>query len=398
MTILSLNCGSSSLKFALFAREGEREGGLGAARLAEGAVERIGEATGRAWLRHGAARVEQEVACRDHAAALHLAFGLLSSAGLPEVTIAGHRVVHGGPTHVAPALVDGALLASLRALTPLSPLHMPAALAGIDAVSALHPRLPQVACFDTAFHQGLPEVARRLPLPDRFNQDEVRRYGFHGLSYEYVLSTLRPVPARLVIAHLGNGASLVAVRDGRSVDTTMGLTPTGGVPMGTRTGDLDPGVLLYLARRYRLDLDALERLVDREAGLLAIGGTADMKTLLLRAPDDPRARLAVDLFGYAIRKAIGAYAAALGGLELLVFTGGIGERAPAIRAEACRGLEFLGVALEPGRNQANEPVISARGSRAEVRVVATDEDLVIARHARRLLLERPGIPGPPALH
>jgi acetate kinase len=230
----------------------------------------------------------------------------------------------------------------------------------------------------------MPEVARRLPLPDRFK--EIRRYGFHGLSYEYVMSALGPAaPSRIVIAHLGNGASLVAVKDGRSIDTTMGLTPAGGILMGTRPGDLDPGVLIYLAREKGLGPDALEQLVDRESGLVAIGGTSDMKTLLERSPSDPRAQLAVEMFGYSVRKAIGAFAAALGGLDLLVFTGGIGEHAAPVRAEACRGLEPFGIEVDAKRNAAHAAIISAASSRAVVRVVTTDEDAVIARHARRLV-------------
>jgi acetate kinase len=379
--VLTLNSGSSSLKFALFGIDDGSE-----RRLAEGAVEQIGQGQARTWFRRGADRTERDARCENHGAALDLAFELLAKEGLKPASVAAHRVVHGGPEHVAPALVDAALLEDLHRTVLLAPLHLPACIAGIEAIATRHPGLPQVACFDTAFHAALPEVARRLPLPDRFR--DVRRYGFHGLSYEYVMSTLgADVPPRIVIAHLGNGASLVAVKNGRAIDTTMGLTPSGGIPMGTRTGDLDPGVLVYLARTHGLDSDALERLVDRESGLLAVGGTADMKTLLDRSGTDPRARLAVEMFAYAVRKAIGAFAAALGGIDLLVFTGGIGERAAAIRAEACRGLEPLGIELDADRNARDEEIISGAASRSLVRVVTTDEDLVIARHARRLLRE-----------
>jgi acetate kinase len=372
--VLSINCGSSSLKFAVYAEGSER-------RAAEGAVERIGGAGGRAWIRQGAARAEREAACPDHAAALAMAFELLATSDAPRAAVAGHRIVHGGPDHVRPALVDKALLASLRSLVPLAPLHLPSSLAAIEAIAARDPGLPQVACFDTAFHAGLPELARRLPLPERYR--EVRRYGFHGLSYEYVMSVLGPAaPARIVIAHLGNGASLVAIKDGLPVDTTMGLTPAGGILMGTRTGDLDPGAMIYLARERGLGPDALEQLLERESGLLAIGGTPDMEALLARSSTEPGARLAVEMFGYAVRKAIGAFAAALGGLDLLVFTGGIGERAPEIRSEACRGLECLGVVLDADRNAGSEEIASAPSSRVLVRVVSTDEDLMIARHAR----------------
>jgi acetate kinase len=377
--VLSINNGSSSLKFALFAIDdgGER-------RLAEGAVERIGGGQGRAWIGQGTARTEREATCANHGAALDLTFELLAKKGLQRVSVAGHRVVHGGPEHVQPAIVDAALLASLRLIVPFAPLHLPASIAGIEAIATRDPALPQIVCFDTAFHATLPEVARRLPLPERF--EGVRRYGFHGLSYEYVMSTLGPAaPPRIVIAHLGNGASLVAVKDGRAIDTTMGLTPAGGILMGTRTGDLDPGVLIYLAREKGLRPDALESLVDRESGLLAIGGTSDMRTLLDRAGTDPRARLAVEMFGYAVRKAIGAFAAALGGIDLLVFTGGIGEHAAPVRAEACRGLEQFGIEVDAARNARDEAIISVASSRSVVRVMPTDEDLVIARHARRLV-------------
>ncbi len=320
MTCLCINAGSSSLKVALFA-PGPRP-------LARVAIERV----------------------HDHVAALDAALGQLG--GEPPALVA-HRIVHGGAAHTAPCWVDDALVASLTRLVPLAPLHQPAALAGIAAVTARLPGARQVACFDTAFHAQLPAVARTLPIAA-----DVRRYGFHGLSYEYVLSVLAPVPPRLVIAHLGSGASLVAVAHGRSIDTTMGMTPDGGIPMGTRTGDLDPGVLLYLARERGLGTDAIERLVEREGGLVAIAGTADMKELLAR--DDAAARLAVELFAYAVKKAIGAYAAALGGLDLIVFTGGIGEHAARVRELATAGLGFLG---------------------ADVRVIPTDEDLVMARHA-----------------
>jgi acetate kinase len=378
--VLCINGGSSSLKFAVFAAkdDGER-------RLADGAIEGAVGGQARAFLRKNGARIEKQVDGEDEKAALTAAFALLDQACLPAPTVAGHRIVHGGSRHTAPERIDGAMMASLRELIPLAPLHLPSAIAAIDAVSARLPALPQVACFDTAFHATLPEVASRLPLPDRFVAAGVRRYGFHGLSYEYVMSVLGPsAPRRVVIAHLGSGASLVAVREGRAIDTTMGLTPTGGVPMGTRTGDLDPGVLLFLARTIGLSPDELEHVVDRESGLLAIGGTADMKMLVARSRSDARARLAVEVFGYAVRKSIGALAAALGGIDLLVFTGGIGEHAPEVRAEACRGLDALGIALDPAENARNADVVSTGESRCAVRVIPTDEDRIVARHAHRV--------------
>jgi acetate kinase len=377
--LLALNAGSSSLKFALF----DPDGG-GERRLAEGSIERIGASSSRAWIGRGGERDERGTACRDHREALELAFELLGEGSRSRLAAVGHRVVHGGVDHVQPTRVDRALVEQLRELSVLAPLHLPASLAGIEAILARHPELPQVACFDTAFHASLPEVARRLPLPERF--DAVRRYGFHGLSYESVMATLgASAPARIVIAHLGSGASLVAVRDGRAVDTTMSFTPSGGIPMGTRSGDLDPGILIYLLRVHGLDADALEQLIERESGLLALGGSADLITLLERSATEEGARLATQSFGYAVRKTIGAYAAALGGLDLLVFTGGIGQHAAPVRAEACRALEAFGVELDRERNERNADVVSTRSSRAVIRVIATREEEMIARHTRRVL-------------
>jgi acetate kinase len=243
-----------------------------------------------------------------------------------------------------------------------------------------------VACFDTAFHATLPEVARRLPLPAAVLGDEVRRYGFHGLSYAHVMWTLGPsAPSRIVIAHLGSGASLVAVADGRAVDTTMGFTPAGGIPMGTRTGDLDPGALFYLSRARGLSLDALEQVCEHASGLRGVGGSADVRILEARAGQDPSAALALAMFGYGVRKAIGAFAAVLGGLDLLVFTGGIGEHAPAVRAEACRGLEPLGVRLDPTGNADNADRVSTDASPCAVRIVPADEEAAMAREVRALL-------------
>ena len=300
----------------------------------------------------------------------------------------GHRLVHGGRHHVAPERVTDALLADLRALVPLAPLHLPSGIAGVEAVTTRFPALPQAVCFDTTFHRDLPEVARRLALPRALADPAgIQRFGFHGLSYEYVMERLGPAGrGRVVIAHLGNGASMAAVRDGRAVDTTMGLTPAGGFMMGTRTGDLDPGVLVYLAREKGYDANGLDRLVNKESGLLGVSGvSADMKTLLERRDEDEKAALAVAMFVYQVRKQVGAFAAALGGLDTLVFTGGIGERAAPVRAEICDGLGHLGVYLDPARNAAHGNPASMPGSRCQVRIVATREDLMIARHTRGVL-------------
>jgi acetate kinase len=379
--VLCLNAGSSSLKFSVY-QDDERL-------LAEGAVEEIGRAGARAWIKRGAG-ASQAVPGRfaDHGAAVIGVFDQFGRHALPEPAAVGHRLVHGGEAHAAPERVTPSLLAALRQVIPLAPLHMPSGLAGVEAVAARYPTVPQVVCFDTAFHRDLPDVARRLPLPSALPSAARRRFGFHGLSYEYVVSRLGAGAGRLVIAHMGNGASMAAVRDGRSVDTTMGLTPAGGFMMGTRTGDLDPGVLTYLMREAGYDADRLDRLVNRESGLLGVGGSADMKTLLERRDRDPQAALAVAMFCYQARKAIGALAAALGGLDTLVFTGGIGERAAPVRAAICDGLGHLGVKLDPERNAAHAETVSPAGSACTVRVVDTNEELMIARHCRAVLFPK----------
>jgi acetate kinase len=382
--ILCLNRGSSSLKFALY-----ESGDDGEKPLAAGAVEGIGTGTTRSWIRVGREepRDDGRVAAGGAREPVAAVFEALASRRLDAPTAVGHRIVHGGPDLVAPTLVDDRVSATLRAAVPFAPLHLPAELEGIAAVTARHPRLPQVVCFDTAFHARMPAVARRLPLPRAMWDAGIRRYGFHGLSYEYVVGTIGAATlGRAVVAHLGNGASLAAIRDGQSVDTTMGLTPAGGIVMGTRTGDLDPGVLTHLLAHRGYDVAALERLVDRESGLLGVSGTsADMRQLLAVRARDPHAAEAVDLFCYDVRKQIGAFAAVLGGIDTLVFTGGIGEHAAPVRWEVCQGLEHIGIRIDAARNDVHAPVISPAAGRCLVRVVPTDEDLMIARHTRRVL-------------
>jgi acetate kinase len=381
--ILCLNSGSSSLKFALYGKDD-----AGEALYARGAVERLGVGAGHLWIHgpRGEALLQTQREFPDHRAAVQALFAAQERLGLPPPAAVGHRVVHGGATHAAPERVDRGLIATLRDLVPLAPLHLPSAIDVIEAVAAHFPGLPQVACFDTAFHRRMPEVAQRLPLPRDVWEAGVRRYGFHGLSYEYIVESLETVPGRLVIAHLGNGASMVALRDGRPLDTTMGFTPTGGLPMGTRSGDLDPGVLFYLMTARGYDARRLAQLVDEEAGLLGVSGiSSDMKTLLQRRDHEPDAALAVAIFCYQVRKQIGAFAAVLGGLDMLVFTGGIGERAAPVRWAACQGLEHLGIRLDPQRNDAHASSVGMPGSPCSVRVIPTDEDLMIARHTRRLL-------------
>ena len=382
--VLCLNAGSSSLKFTFQAGED---------RLAQGAVERVGSGSGRFWLRGGARPFDRAGSFPDHANALQSVLAALDAAELHPQTVA-HRLVHGGPVHHQPSIIDSALLDSLRELVHFAPLHLPAELAVIDAIARHYPGVPQVACFDTHFHWELPEVARRLPLPRALHDQGVRRYGFHGLSYEFVVSTLGAAQlGRAVIAHLGNGASLAAVRDGHPIDTTMAFTPASGVMMGTRAGDLDPGVVLFLLARGA-DAAEVERLLGRDSGLLGVSGsTSDMQELIAARASDPRAALAVEMFCWSCRKAVGALAAALGGLDTLVFTGGIGENAAPVRAEICAGLAHLGLALDATANAAGAPIVSAPGSPCVVRVIRTDEDAVIARHARALNKQANGLPG-----
>jgi acetate kinase len=304
----------------------------------------------------------------------------------------GHRIVHGGPRHHQPQPVTPALLDDLRQLIPFAPNHLPDEIAIIEALSGARPDVPQIVCFDTAFHHDLPEIASRLPIPRVYDSKGVRRYGFHGLSFSFLAQELQKIagPAasssKAILAHLGNGSSLAAVLEGRSIDTSMGFTPIGGVVMSTRSGDLDPGLVTYLARSEGLNADELEDLLSHRAGLLGISGaTGDMRQLLHAERTDPACRIAVAIYCYQIKKCIGGFAAALGGLDTLVFSGGIGEHAPSIRANICEGLEFLGVRLEGGANAANAAVISMPDAPVIVRVIPTDEEVMIARAAWHVL-------------
>jgi acetate kinase len=382
-TILSLNGGSSSLKFAVYRLSGTAE-----ERMFSGAVEAIGQPSGKAWLRGGDKMLQEETGkFPDHTAAMKKMFAGLREQGVEKLAAAGHRIVHGGPKFTAPQLIDAQLKQALKELIPFAPLHLPSQIAMIEAVEAHFPDLPQVACFDTAFHSRMPEVAQRFALPQRFWEQGIRRYGFHGLSYEYVIGKLGgKLGRRAIIAHLGNGASMVALKDGLPMDTSMGMTPTGGFMMGTRSGDLDPGVLIHLLKTG-YSAEQLEELVDHEAGLLGVSGhTSDMKALLQKSQTDSAAHMAVKMFAYQVRKFIGAYAAVLNGLDTLVFTGGIGERAADVRGKICSGLGYLGVALETQANAQNAEVISLPNSQCAVRVVQTDEDLMIVRHTRAVSL------------
>ncbi len=383
--ILCLNAGSSSLKFALYRRDAGAERPIAAGNADRIGLDRPGQLTleGPA----GEPLVDRPQTFPDHAAAVQAAFGTIEANGLPAPIGVGHRVVHGGPNHAEPERIDDALVDELRRLVPFAPLHQPGAVRVIEAARARHPDLPQVACFDTAFHRRMPEIAQRLPLPAALWGRGIRRYGFHGLSYESILESLGPdADGRLIIAHLGNGASMAAVHDGNPVDTTMGFTPAGGLMMGTRPGDLDPGLLTYLLERQGYDSTGLDRLIHRESGLLGVSGISpDMRTLLERRDSEPAAAMAVAMFCRIARKHVGALASALGGLDRLVFTAGIGERSAPVRAGICEGLEFLGVAIDPARNEAHADRIGSASGRVDVRVIATTEDRVIARHTRRLI-------------
>ena len=381
--LLSLNGGSSSLKFAVYRLRGQEE-----ERVLSGAIEAIGAEGGRIWLRAGSKMLfDQKSFFADYGTATSAMFAALRGNGFDEFAAAGHRIVHGGPKFTAPQRIEKAMIAALKELVPFAPLHLPSQVAMIEAVAAHYPNLPQVACFDTAFHSRMPEVAQRFALPIDLWQQGIKRYGFHGLSYEYVVGKLgKSLGRNAIVAHLGNGASMAALRDGAPMDTSMGLTPAGGFMMGTRSGDLDPGVLLHLTEAGYSG-DQLEKMINHESGLLGVSGeTSEMRVLLEKRQSDPAAALAIEMFCYQIRKYIGAFTAVLGGLETLVFTGGIGERAAPVRAEICAGLEYLGIALDVEANGRNSEIISIQGSHCVVRVIETDEDLMIARHTRSVAL------------
>ncbi|HEY9072824.1 MAG TPA: acetate/propionate family kinase [Desulfobaccales bacterium] len=346
--ILTINSGSSSIKFSLYGL-GETESLYLKGELAGIGVERgYLQAEDQA----GHQLTARKIDLPDHDAAWKTLFDWLQGHEIgKDLHAVGHRLVHGGTTHVKPQLVSPALIEDLKLLMPLAPDHLPHEIKGLRAVQRHYPRLPQVVCFDTAFHRRMPEVAQRYALPEPLYRAGLQRYGFHGLSYEYILRELireEGASGKLIIAHLGNGASLVAIKDGQNLDTTMGLTPAGGLVMGTRVGDLDPGVMLYLLQEKGMTPAAVNHLVNHQAGLLGISEiSSDMQDLLARADTEAGAALAVELFCYQARKFAGALAAVLGGLDTLVFTGGIGENSATIRARICANLEFLGIHLDP---------------------------------------------------
>src|SRR5512135_3303748 len=380
--ILTINGGSSSIKFALF------EAGDSLRRLLEGGMERIGlpEATLRVKGLNPADNFSRLVTAPDHTVAVGILMDWIQErSGHDALTAVAHRVVHGGPKYTKPQRITAEMVEELHRLSPFDPEHLPEEILLTEAFHRRFPDLPQVACFDTAFHHDLPRVARLLPIPRRYEAQGVRRYGFHGLSYSFLMGELarlagtRAAQGRVILAHLGNGASLAAVRDGKPVDTSMSFTPAAGLPMSTRSGDLDPGLVWYLARTERMSAKQFNEMVNFQSGLLGVSETrSDMRDLLEREAQDGRAAEAVALFCYQVKKWIGAFAAALGGMDTLVFAGGIGENAPVIRARICQGLGFLGIEVVPGRNSSNESVISGPASRVTVRVMHTDEESMIA--------------------
>ncbi len=386
--LLTLNRGSSSLKFAIYQLGPPLQRGL------SGTVERIGLAGTILRFQDPAGTPterQSENVPPGASPTTYLLDWLDQRIGAGKIVAVGHRVVHGGE-HSAPERVSPALLQDLERLSPYDPEHLPGEIALMEALRVRHPQLPQVACFDTAFHRTLPRMARLLPLPRRYEALGIRRFGFHGLSYAFLLQELSRLgdPAatqgRVILAHLGSGSSLAAVRDGVSIDTTMGFTPTAGLPMSTRTGDLDPGLFSYLARTESLTAEQFQHLVNHESGLLGISETSsDMRDLLDRESSDIRAAEAVSYYCYQTRKWLGAYAAVLGGLDTLVFAGGIGENAAPVRARICAGLDYLGLELSETHNQAAAAVISTAASRVTVRVVPTDEELIIARSVVEVL-------------
>jgi acetate kinase len=393
--VLTINGGSSSIRFGLY------RGSVPPLLELSGKIERIG-LPGCSLSFHdrgGSFHGSHSVAAGNHAAAAqHLRDWLSRHAGAGEIAAIGHRLVHGGAKLHEPQRLTAEVVDELRRIRDYAPEHLPAEIAMIELFSARMPGIPQFACFDTAFHRGMPRVAKMLAIPRRYQVAGIERYGFHGLSYTYLMEELARVAGReaargrVVLAHLGNGASLAAVCGGRSIDTSMGFTPAAGLPMSTRAGDLDPGLAAYFARSENMTAEQFQRMINHESGLLGISETSpDVRDLLEKESTDVRAAEAVALFCYQARKWIGAYAAALGGLDTLVFSGGIGENSAVIRSRICEGLQFLGINLDEARNAAGEPVVTIARSPVCVRVMRTDEDVIIARSVFHLLSTSPSI-------
>ena len=371
LTILTINGGSSSIKFALYELQSTLK------KVLHGEIERIGiEGTKFRWNDN-----EENINAKDHTeAAKFLIDWLDKQNSFASVKAVGHRIVY-GMQHTAPQTITPELLKELKEIASFDPEHMPGEIKLIEFFNEQYPDLPQVACFDTAFHADMPRMAKLLALPRRYDQAGIQRYGFHGLSYAYLMEDLgKEAGSKTILAHLGNGASLAAVKEGKSVDTTMGFTPTSGLPMSTRTGDIDPGVAWYLMQSEKLSPQQFNHMINHESGLLGISGISpDMRELMKQEPDNDHAAEAVEFFCYQTRKWIGSFAAVLGGLDTLVFAGGIGEHAPEIRMRICAELDFLGIALDLEKNHLNERIISTDDSRVKVYVIHTNEELMIAK-------------------
>jgi acetate kinase len=389
--VLTINGGSSSIKFALF--EASRD----LPRILEGRMERIGSPDAQFTVKRQSQEhnFSRAVNAPDHTVAVNILMDWVEERFEPGTLAAvGHRVVHGGPKYWEPQRITSEMVDELNQLSPFDPEHLPEEILLTGAFHRRFPKLPQIACFDTAFHHDLPRVAQLLPIPRRFEAKGVRRYGFHGLSCEFLMMELTRVAGaeaangRVILAHLGNGASVTAVRGGKSMDTSMSFTPTAGLPMSTRSGDLDPGLGWYLSRTENITAKQFHHMINHESGLLGVSETSsDMHELLLRENNDVRAAEAVELFCHQTKKWICALTGVLAGLDTLIFAGGIGENAPAVRARICRELEFLGIKLNEKRNAAGEPVISSDGSPVTVRVIRTDEEWIIARTVCRVLAQ-----------
>lgn len=391
--IVTINSGSSSLKIAQFLM-GKKETLELSAR-----IERIGLSAGHFHIKDGEGRTiaEEHPHLPNHDTALNRFLKWLQErkTGLDAV---GHRVVQGGLHYDRPELITPQMEKALAKLEPLNPDHLPLELKAIKTVRRFYPHVTQVACFDTAFHRHMPTVAQQYPLPRKLWRDGVRRFGFHGLSYEFLVHELTRVAGakvahgRVIIAHLGSGASMAAIRGGKSIDTTMGFTPTGGLMMGTRSGDLDPGVMLYLLREKSLSSSRLSDLVNKRAGLVGVSGvSSDLRVLFAQSENKPHAAEAIELFCYEAKKNLGALATVLGGIDTLIFTAGIGENMPAIRRRICQHLEFLGIRLDSRRNERNAAIISRADSPVTVRVMKANEELMIARHTRDLVGSSPSV-------
>jgi len=386
--IFVINAGSSSVKFSVYETASDRSVEAGA----HGQVEGIGTSPRlKVAGLQGRVLADQVVDGKDYAGAIAEIHDWFKTYVGSEVALdgIGHRVVHGGSVYSRPVVIDEQVIAGLEELVPLAPLHQPHHIAAIRAFASIAPKVPQVACFDTAFHYSQPPLAREFALPRELSAKGIRRYGFHGLSYEYIVAKLPEVaPAhangKIIVAHLGNGASMCAINEGRSIATTMGFTPVDGLPMGTRTGTLDPGIILFLLRQEGMDANTIEHLIYERSGLLGVSGlSSDMRTLLTSGA--PAAKEAIDLFVYRIGRELGSLVAALGGLDALVFTGGIGENAAEVRARVCAPAKWIGIALDEAANSRNGLLISAPASAVSVWVVPTDENLMVARHTRQLL-------------